>query len=116
MILLLGVVLIDFASCITPVADTNNPRHGYLARNESFKFDFNCTGWNIPKCNAAKADLAELGELIADELLFRVPVMVCAKLTNVPWPPSGLTHRSYYANTTMRSMYSKSIVKHSPST
>ena len=115
MILLLVVVLIDFASCLEE-GSIINPRHGYLAMNESFKFHFNCTGWDTPKCNAAKADLAEVGELIANELLFRVPVMVCAKITNVPLPPTESTHSRYFANTTMRSMYSKVIVKYSSST
>ena len=108
MILFLFVVLIDFANCwYGPIPSPTGPRHGYLPRNESFRFHFDCTGWDIHKCDSAKTALAEVGELIATELLFYAPVVVCAKLSSVPVPPQQPIKSQDFASTTMRSMYSK---------
>ena len=106
MILFVALMLIDLYSCATLIG---RPA-GYFPPESSFQFNFDCQAWGDDRCNAAKADLAQVGWMIASELFFNVPVLVCANLSNIPVPPNAIIKSRDVANTTMKSMYSKLLI------
>ena len=69
-----------------------------------------CGSWNVTKCQAAKDDLKVVGNLIANELYFKVPVLVCVYVANVTLPPEPDILSHHIANTTMITMSSKSLL------
>ena len=60
-------------------SSSGDPRHGYLAANQSFIFEMNCNKikWTTNQCDSARIALKEVGTMIGEQLLFRVPVKVC---------------------------------------
>ena len=70
-----------YSSQLTPNT-TSDERNGFLPANESFVFDVDCGPVTNATCNAIKEDLATVGNLIANELYFAVPVCVCVDLVN----------------------------------
>ena len=56
---------------------------GYLSPQESFKFSFECGIWNETYCASAQESVKEVGMLIANQLLFRIPVQVKFKFENL---------------------------------
>ena len=103
MLLLLVLICIEFAHSAR--SDTTS-HHSFLDPKSSFRFNFDCGEWGDAKCNAAKLDLAQVGQLIAKELRFKYPVLVCANLSDIPVPPNPMIKSRDVANTTMRKMFS----------
>ena len=78
----------------------------FLAASKSFVFTVDCGSWNVTKCQAAKDDLKVVGNLIANELYFKVPVFVGVKVVDVPLPPEPKIRSRHVANMTMNKMAS----------
>ena len=57
---------------------------GYLSPERSFNFRFQCGDWNETTCAIAQESIKEVGKLIANDLLFRVPVQVEFKFEYLP--------------------------------
>ena len=54
----------------------------YLGPNASFIFEFNCEILNVSYCIKAKQELIRVGNLIATDILFRVPLKVKVSIVN----------------------------------
>ena len=62
-----------------PNDDTVTNSSKYLDLEQSFNFVTDCGTLDEFKCKAAKASLEDVGDLIASQLLFKVPVNICSK-------------------------------------
>ena len=54
----------------------------YLGPNASFIFEFNCEILNVTYCVKAEQELIRVGNLIATDILFRVPLKVKVSIVN----------------------------------
>ena len=82
----------------------SNTPNGFLAPEASFIFNVECNHWQSNECEAAKADLANVGAIIGRELYFKVPINVCVNQSFVPTPPMAQRLSHHVANTTILQM------------
>lgn len=100
------ILLTVAAHCATAVGRPKTPREGFLTSSKSFNFRIECGPWNNATCQAAKDDLMVVGNLIASELFFKVPVNVCVNVADVPLPAEHELQSPDVANMTMIKMSS----------
>ena len=77
-------VFISFLALNSLAQPTLNARLGFLEPQNSFDFQIDCRGWE--RCEEANASLQQVGMMIANQILFKIPVKVCFSYKNSDSP------------------------------
>ena len=110
--LLLGLIWIlmrtSFATNVNVPPRSYFTKNGFLASNESFVFTFDCGTWpeDGNDCTIVKTAVESAGVIIANDILFRVPVTIHVKMR---MQPNSDTWRPYvrYPNVSRVNQYRK---------
>lgn len=73
-------ILLTMFTVLALPSDSPVRKQEFLDLQKSFEFSVDCGSWSPVKCKLANSALQDVGDLIAQQILFKVPIKVCVKM------------------------------------